>query len=89
MFVGVLGWLDTPLGSDVYVSYGVLLFIFAAISFQRNITCLVNWRHIFLILVALASAFLLFIMMLASWTTHLSHVIKGIQGRYLPLLLYC
>ena len=83
MFVGVLGWLDTPLGSDIYVSYGVLLFIFAAISFQRNTTCLVNWRHIFLFVVTLASIFLLFIIMLAAWTTHLSHFIKGvIQGRY-------
>ena len=65
MFVGVLGWLDTPLGSDVYVLYAVLLFIFAAISFQRTTTCLVNWRHIFLFVVTLASVFLLFIMMLA------------------------
>jgi len=82
MFVGVLGWLDTPLRSDVYVSFGVLLFIFAVISFQRNIICLHNWRHIFLLLAALSSAFLLFFMLLASWTTHLSYVVRGIQGRY-------
>ena len=82
MFVGILGWLDTPLRSYVYVLYGVLLCIFAGISLQRKTTCLVKGQNVLLFCATIASVFLLFIMYIIAETPHPAKVVHGIQGRH-------
>ncbi len=91
MFVGVLGWLDTPLGSYVYVLYAVLLCIFAGISFQRTTTCLAKGRNVILFCVAIASGLLLFIMYILAETPHPATVVQGVQGRHFTtvVILLC
>jgi len=91
MFVGVLGWLDAPLGSYVYVLCAVLLCIFAGISFQRNTTCLTKGRNVILFCVAIASGLLLFIMYLVAESQHPATVVQGIQGRHFTtvVILLC
>jgi Tfp pilus assembly protein PilF len=81
-FVGILGWLDTPLGSDVYVAFAVLLCILAGVSFQRNTACLINWRKGLFIGVTIASGFLVFVVLLAGYTPHPAHVVACVVGRY-------
>jgi tetratricopeptide (TPR) repeat protein len=69
-FVGILGWLDTPLGFGLYISFGILLCCLATVSFQRNTTCLVTWRKVLLVCVTIASVFLL------------TNAVVCVQGRY-------
>ncbi|WP_323813319.1 DUF2142 domain-containing protein [Cellvibrio sp. NN19] len=82
-FVGILGWLDTPMGEHVYFSI-----VFALILIFVTSTC---WREIkievisrgALIFVATISFFLTFFLLLITWTEHPAKTISGVQGRYL------
>ena len=82
MFIGILGWLDTPLPQSAYIIYGVLLTALAFISFQRNRFCLQNGNCLSLAIATAPSIFLIFVIQLACWTNHPAKVIEGIQGRY-------
>lgn len=80
-FVGILGWLDTPLDSGVYLLVGMLLLSIATIS--------VIWGKPFgdrlssttLAVTSLVSLFLVFFLALVGWTAHPANTIY-VQGRY-------
>jgi uncharacterized membrane protein len=82
-FVGVLGWLDTPLGArpTSIILYTLILVFFTSI----------HWREIkvepvrrgVLILVAITSFLLTFFLLLITWTEHPATTVSGVQGRYL------
>jgi uncharacterized membrane protein len=82
MFVGVLGWLDVPLDSYVYLLFGILLFSVATLSIQRSRS---SWRSAgsaSLLRVAVVSLVFTFIIELLTWTPYDANRIVGIQGRY-------
>jgi hypothetical protein len=79
-FVGILGWLDTPLESWLYLSilvaFGVLLVI-------RLVSGNIDWSALLCCAGAgiLASA-LVFITLYVDWTPVGSLAVRGVQGRY-------
>jgi len=89
-FVGVLGWLDTPLPAGSYRWLGLGLLALALPS-------LAGWRatphlpRLACAAMAVPSALIVFAALLAAWTPHPAEVILGMQGRYLllPALLAC
>lgn len=88
-FVGVLGWLDTPLSAAVYSAYGVMLV--AALSFSLVTTPWregAHWRYALLGLSAV-SVMLVPLLLLLMWTPFGSQVVEGVQGRYfhVPMLI--
>ncbi|WP_155953749.1 DUF2142 domain-containing protein [Pseudomonas sp. URMO17WK12:I12] len=81
-FLGVLGWLDTPLSTEVYSRLCVLLFcvLICSISFKRLRT---EWTARALLAVcALISTLFVFFALLVTWNAHPATVIQGVQGRY-------
>lgn len=88
-FIGILGWLDTPLRNADYSILGACLAIaaIASISWHR-------WRIDFrcralLLLVAFTSAAMVFLALALTWTPYPAQAIEGVQGRYftIPALL--
>lgn len=81
-FVGLLGWLDTRF--QVWFYSTSILIIFAAWALS------IAWRNIredyisriALLMVAMASTFLIFLALLVTWTPHPATLIHGVQGRY-------
>ena len=81
-FIGILGWLDTPLADHLYpvLWTGLAVCAFASVSIS---TVRKDWSARFLLVaVAVASIGLIFLAMLVTWTPHPASVIKGVQGRY-------
>jgi uncharacterized membrane protein len=88
MFIGVLGWLDTPLDFYVYIVFGALLFALAALSIQRNAASWVDRGNLSLLCASALSLAFTFVIELLAWTPVNSEVIGGIQGRYFtPILI--
>jgi uncharacterized membrane protein len=89
MFIGVLGWLDTPLDLYVYIVFGVLFLAITAISVQRSKAYWVDRGTLPLMFTAVVSTLLTFILELLTWTPYVSETIEGIQGRYFtPILIF-
>lgn len=90
-FIGILGWLDSPLISVFYstIIYGLLLIFLlgSAIKSDKNFI-LMNDRFI-LLLISISCILLAFLALLITWTPHPANVVAGIQGRYfvVPALL--
>jgi uncharacterized membrane protein len=82
MFVGVLGWIDTPLASGVYIAFAVLATGLIVISCPRNTNQLLRGGSLPLTCCAVLSLILLHLIALAMWTPHPATVISGVQGRY-------
>lgn len=93
MFVGVLGWLDTPLPRFIYIACFVLLILLACVSFRKEKIHDEKLRISSILLTSLTvlSIVFLFLILLVSWTKHPAVFIEGIQGRYFtPLcILLC
>jgi uncharacterized membrane protein len=86
-FLGVLGWLDTYLRDVVYTVLGLFLTLIAVL----NIGTLsgdgqARWP---LLIAALCSVVLIFVLLLLTWTALPAVTVDGVQGRYLliPLIL--
>lgn len=89
-FLGVLGWLDTPLSDKLYSQLSsLLLYIFiCSISFKYLRT---GWSaRALLVGCALISTLFVFFALLVTWNAHPATVIQGVQGRYflIPALLF-
>jgi len=85
-FIGVLGWLDTPLPSILYMSYAPILLFVALIDNCTNVSIMLKDKlKIFAIL--LSSIFLVYLLTYLSWSSIVGQkVVEGIQGRYfIPL----
>lgn len=87
-FIGILGWLDTPLKSVYYglLSAGLLLAINMSFVWRRPSGAAARWL---LCAVALASSLLAFLALAVTWTPYPATAIAGVQGRYflVPALL--
>ena len=83
-FVGILGWLDTPLESWLYLGVIVGLGVLLAI---RLVTGKRDWATLICCAaVVIFSAALIFIALYLDWSPVGSRVVVGVQGRYfLPL----
>jgi uncharacterized membrane protein len=88
-FIGILGWLDTPLPVISYpllwLGLGACALVSVALpagAADWNARCL-------LLLAATASIGLIFLSQLVTWTAHPATVIEGVQGRYfvMPMVL--
>jgi len=88
-FVGVLGWLDTPLPPGAYRALGLGLLGLAIGGAAGASLAMPHgpMRAIRLLGVgmALVSALIVFAALLAAWTPHPATIIQGMQGRYLLL----
>ena len=88
-FVGNLGWLDAPLRPFFYpwLGVGLCLCALASLSWRKGVED-VQARTV-LLAIAIASASLVFLALLVTWTPHPASVILGVQGRYfvVPVLL--
>lgn len=81
-FIGILGWLDTPLADYFYpvLWTGLALCALASVSIS---TLQKDWSaRLLLVAIAIASIGLIFLAMLVTWTPHPASVVKGVQGRY-------
>lgn len=88
-FVGVLGWLDTPLPAWAYPVIGAGLMLAAVLSISPK-----GWSQdwlarVGLVTVGLTSVALVFVAMLLTWTPYPSEQVSGVQGRYflLPVIV--
>lgn len=81
-FIGILGWLDAGIPDFVKNIYCILLaaLLVLTISF-RNIAVEVYGR-VALVIVAISSFLLVFLLLLITWTPHPAELILGVQGRY-------
>jgi len=88
-FVGNLGWLDAPLRPFFYPWLGVGLGLCALASFSWPKRVEDVQARTVLLAIAVISASLVFLALLATWTPHPARVIAGVQGRYfvVPVLL--
>ncbi len=82
-FVGVLGWLDTPLPRAFYLLAVLMLATAAALSFGPRRPR--AWRGLApaAVLVALAAAGATFFGLYLQWTPLAGTTVEGVQGRYL------
>jgi uncharacterized membrane protein len=90
MFIGRLGWLDTPLPHWLTASYSIVL-VGAALLDHRPGLELVVWQKAGLAVVASSTVLLMYTALYLQWNTVGSPIIEGVQGRYLipvaPLVL--
>ena len=81
-FIGVLGWLDTSFSGWVYKFYSVCLALIGIFSVSiKSVGAELRPRAIILFS-AVSSVFLIFFLLLVTWTPLQSAHIEGIQGRY-------
>jgi hypothetical protein len=81
-FFGILGWLDTSFGSDIY---DYLLACFALVGLLSISTRRIKteWApRSLLIILSVSSILLIFFALLVTWSTHPASIISGVQGRY-------
>lgn len=81
-FIGILGWLDTPLDEYFYpiLWTGVAICALASVSVS---TLQKEWSaRLLLAGIAVACIGLVFLAMLVTWTPHPASVVQGVQGRY-------
>lgn len=88
MFVGVLGCLDTPIGSAAYAAFAMELAAVVIVSSSATSLRCLNKGHLALACGATISLLLLFLVALSAWTIHPAALVQGIQGRYFyPIVL--
>jgi uncharacterized membrane protein len=81
-FVGILGWLDTPLTWYFYPALWVGLALCALASVSVA-TLHKDWyARLLLSSISVASIGLIFLAMLVTWTPHPASTAEGVQGRY-------
>ena len=88
-FIGILGWLDTRLPAYAYPTLWSGLGLSALASFSLQ-SLRQDWSaRLLLLALALASAALVFLALLVTWTPHPAALVQGVQGRYfiVPALL--
>jgi uncharacterized membrane protein len=80
-FIGVLGWLDTPLPSILYISYSFLLVFIALVDSRPNIIITLRDK-LKIVAIVLSSILLIYLLTYLSWTPVGQELVEGIQGRY-------
>ena len=90
-FIGILGWLDTPLSNVQYQLIGASLGMSVVASWRLPNQCSDAKPRLVMIGAALGSICIAFLAMALTWTTYPAEIIEGVQGRYflVPALLIC
>ena len=81
-FIGILGWLDTPLNRFVYVGFGILFPALAVICFQYRTSTHSERARLPLMCCATASLLLLLPIFILACSPFPPSIVAGIQGRY-------
>jgi uncharacterized membrane protein len=81
-FLGILGWLDSPFSSRVYLVLFVLLILVVLSSVSWKILPADRSTSLVLAVGAIGSIALTFLALLFTWTPHPAHLVDGVQGRY-------
>lgn len=85
-FVGVFGWLDTPLGIEAVVAWLALL-VLAAVTGGEPGVVFAAWQRALAAAVAAATLLALSLSQYVVWTPLAAPYIQGVQGRYfLPVV---
>ncbi len=88
MFIGVLGWLDTPMPETFYPAAWTMLAIAVALSLSRGLSTPWRWAPAAGLLAALAGFGLVHGALYLTWTPIGGPIVHGVQGRYfLPLAM--
>jgi len=82
MFIGILGWLDTPLPKWIYLSFSLVLLLIAIFDHHRNFV-VETYQKILFGLVFLQGLTALYLVMYLFSTAVGGDTIIGVQGRYL------
>ncbi len=84
-FIGILGWLDTPLPNWFIKSYCVVLLVAMLATGRREVSVTATQR-LLAVTLACASVLALLIATYAAWTRVGNPLVEGLQGRYfIPL----
>lgn len=78
-FLGVLGWLDTPLSNG---KYAILLFLGVSILLISFCRGFFNYIMVVNFLVLVSIILMTYFLLLITWTPVTENVIHGVQGRY-------
>lgn len=81
-FIGILGWLDTPLNRSVYAGFGILFLVLAGFCLQLGTPIHSERGRLPLLCCGTASLLLLFPIFILACSPFPPTVITGIQGRY-------
>lgn len=89
-FIGILGWLTTPLSTYWYPIIWIGLGLCGVTSFFSHDINIDYRCRLLLLITAIASVLLTFLALLASWTPYPTQIVNGIQGRYfmVPALIF-
>lgn len=81
-FIGILGWLDTPLEKYFYPILWVELAV-CALASVSVFRLRKDWSaRLLLVVLGFATIGLVFLAMVVTWTPHPATVVDGVQGRY-------
>lgn len=81
-FIGILGWLDTPLQDSNYRVFYILIIFTLVASVRLQASARVWGAKLLLLSSAICSILIVFFALLITWTPHPASVILGVQGRY-------
>ncbi|WP_456831491.1 DUF2142 domain-containing protein [Deinococcus sp. UYEF24] len=81
-FIGVLGWLDTRFSAGIYTGLWAMLLTIGVLTVVPWRTRRIKGLGTLLIFIAVASAFMVFLLLLLTWTHVKEVTIQGVQGRY-------
>lgn len=81
-FVGILGWLDAGIPDFIKNAYCVLLGALLVLTISFRNSEVAAYGRIALLIVAISSFLLVFLLLLITWTPHPAELILGVQGRY-------
>lgn len=87
MFVGVLGWLDVALGSEVYIGFAVLLSALALVCIGSRRRAVVQSGGPPFAFLVVSCTVLMFFLFLVTYNSHPASSIDGIEGRYFITLM--
>ena len=86
-FVGVLGWLDTPLPASYYLLTAVMLMLALMVSTRDHQPLETNLRRLAAAALFLGAVCAVFLLEYLSWSPVGGRVVEGVQGRYfLPIV---
>lgn len=90
-FIGILGWLDTPLLPGSYPLIGTAVFAAVLASVPWGNAGANAGPRLCLVAVSAGAVMMTFLALAATWTPYPAVAIEGVQGRYfvVPALLLC
>jgi hypothetical protein len=80
-FIGILGWLDTPLPSYIYYIFFAILFLITLLDYSEHILITIKQKAI-IFLILIATILCIYTSLYIVWTPVGQNWIEGIHGRY-------